>query len=43
MWESLKKTFISYIRFSGRADRKEFWIWALAVLAISFVFDRKDR
>ena len=37
MWESLKKTFISYIRFSGRADRKEFWIWALAVLAISFV------
>lgn len=38
MWESLKKTFISYIRFSGRADRKEFWIWALAVLAISFVF-----
>lgn len=38
MWESLKKSFCSYIRFKGRADRKDFWIWALAMLAISFAF-----
>jgi len=38
MWESLKKTFCSYINFRGRSDRKEFWIWTLAMLAISFAF-----
>jgi len=38
MWESIKETFISYIRFSGKADRREFWIWTLAMLAISLAF-----
>ena len=38
MWESIKKTFTSYIRFCGRADRREFWIWTLVILAISFAF-----
>ena len=38
MWESIKKTFRSYFRFSGRADRKEFWIWASAMIAVSITF-----
>lgn len=35
MWESIRKTFSNYFSFSGRADRKEFWTWVLAILSIS--------
>lgn len=35
MFESLIDTFKRFFKFSGRADRKEFWIWALTMLAIS--------
>ena len=38
MWNSLVQTFKNYFLFKGRADRKEFWTWALAMLAVSFVF-----
>lgn len=38
MWNSLVQTFKNYFFFKGRADRKEFWTWALAMLAVSFVF-----
>ena len=38
MWNSLVQTFKNYFLFNGRADRKEFWTWALAMLAVSFVF-----
>ena len=37
MWNSLVQTFKNYFLFKGRADRKEFWTWALAMLAVSFV------
>ena len=37
MWNSLLRTFKSYFRFSGKADRREFWIWAFMILTVSFV------
>ena len=37
MWNSLLQTFKSYFRFNGKADRREFWIWAFMILAVSFV------
>ena len=38
MWNLIVQTFKNYFLFRGRADRKEFWTWALAMLAVSFVF-----
>ena len=38
MWNLIVQTFKNYFLFKGRADRKEFWTWALAMLAVSFVF-----
>ena len=35
MFESLIETFKRYFNFSGRADRKEFWLWAFTMLTIS--------
>ena len=35
MFESLIETFKRYFKFSGRAGRKEFWLWTFAMLAIS--------
>lgn len=37
MWESIKETFSKYFRFSGKAGRREFWIWTFMVLAVSVV------
>ena len=37
MWNLLTDTFRNYFRFSGRADRKEFWTWSFAILAVSIV------
>ena len=37
MWKSIKSTFRSYFRFSGRAERKEFWIWTAAMASVSFM------
>ena len=37
MWKSITRTFKNYFRFCGKADRREFWIWAFMILAVSFV------
>lgn len=33
--KTLAETFKLYFQFRGRADRREFWIWVLAMLAVS--------
>ena len=33
--KTLSDTFKRYFQFRGRADRREFWIWVLAMLAVS--------
>ncbi len=33
--KTLTDTFKRYFQFRGRADRREFWIWVLAMLAVS--------
>lgn len=33
--KTLSDTFKRYFEFRGRADRREFWIWVLAMLAVS--------
>lgn len=33
--KTLAETFKRYFQFRGRADRREFWIWVLAMLAVS--------
>lgn len=33
--KTLTETFKRYFQFSGRADRREFWAWVLAMLAVS--------
>ena len=35
MFGSLIETFKRYFKFSGRAGRKEFWMWTFTMLAIS--------
>lgn len=35
MWNSIVSTFRKYFKFEGKADRKEFWIWASAMIAVS--------
>ena len=37
MWNSITQTFKNYFRFCGKADRREFWIWAFMILVVSFV------
>ena len=36
--KTLADTFKRYFKFKGRADRKEFWVWVLAMLAVSVPF-----
>ena len=33
--KALAETFKRYFQFTGRADRREFWTWVLALLAVS--------
>jgi uncharacterized membrane protein YhaH (DUF805 family) len=33
--KTLAETFKRYFQFRGKADRREFWIWVLAMLAVS--------
>lgn len=35
MWKSIASTFWKYFKFGGKADRREFWIWASAMIAVS--------
>lgn len=37
MWDSIKGTFFKFFRFGGLAGRREFWIWAFMVLAVSVI------
>ena len=37
MWDSIKGTFFKFFRFGGFAGRREFWIWAFMVLAVSVI------
>jgi len=37
MWSSIEDTLKKYFQFGGRSDRREFWTWAIMVLAVSVV------
>lgn len=37
MWNSIEQTLKSYFRFGGRSGRREFWTWALMILAVSVI------
>ena len=37
MWNSIEQTLKCYFRFGGRSGRREFWTWALMILAVSVI------
>lgn len=37
MWSSIEQTLKSYFLFGGRSNRREFWTWALMILAVSVI------
>lgn len=37
MWSSIEDTLRKYFQFRGRSGRREFWTWAIMVLAVSVV------